>query len=83
MWDVKKGKKHAEMGWDPSGGGKKGGGLKYAFKRIRFAKVEGDPKKYKVFTIVNPVGASKPPSYLQRWNAKSWTVEQQVMTGTF
>ena len=82
MWDVKKGKKHAEMGWDPSGGGKKGGGLKYAFKRIRFAKVEGDPKKYKVFTIVNPVGASKPPSYLQRWNAKSWTVEQQVMKGT-
>ena len=79
VWDVKKGKKHAEMGWDPSGGGKKGG-LKYAFKRIRFAKVEGDPKKYKVFTIVNPVGASKPPSYLQRWNAKSWTVEQQVKT---
>jgi len=76
VWDVKKGKKHAEMGWDPSGGKK--GGLKYAFKRIRFAKVEGDPKKYKVFTIVNPVGASKPPSYLQRWNAKSWTVEQQV-----
>jgi len=77
VWDVKKGKKHAEMGWDPSGSSGKTS-LKYAFKRIRFAKIEGDPKKYKVVTIVNPVGASKPPSYLQRWNAKSWTVEQQV-----
>jgi len=78
VWDVKKGKKHAEMGWDPSSSASGGKTLKYAFKRIRFAKVEGDPKKYKVMTIVNPVGASKPPSYLQRWNAKSWTVEQQV-----
>jgi len=72
IWDVKKGKKHAEMGWDPPNK------IKYAFKRLRFAKVEGDPKKYKVFTISNPVGASKPPSYLQRWSSKAYTVEGQV-----
>jgi len=72
VWDVKKGKKHAEMGWDPPNK------VKYAFKRLRFAKVEGDPKKYKVFTIVNPVGASKPPSYLQRWSTKAFTIEAQV-----
>ena len=35
-------------------------------------------RKYKVFTIVNPVGASKPPSYLHRWNSKSYTIEQGV-----
>ncbi len=29
VWDVKKGKKHAELGWDPPKG------LKYCFKRIR------------------------------------------------
>lgn len=72
VWDVKKGKKHAEMGWDPP---KK---IKYLYKRIRFGRVEGDSRKYKVFTIVNPVGASKPPSYLHRWNSKSYTIEQGV-----
>ena len=29
VWDVKKGKKHAEMGWDPPKG------VKYLFKRAR------------------------------------------------
>ena len=41
IWDVKKGKKHAELGWDPPGG------IKYLFKRVKFACVEGDHKKYK------------------------------------
>ena len=72
VWDIKRGKKHAEMGWDPPNK------IKYLYKRVRFGRVEGDSKKYKVFTIVNPVGASKPPSYLQRWNPKSFTVEQGV-----
>ena len=30
IWDVKKGKKHAEMGWDPPKG------IKYLFKRVRY-----------------------------------------------
>jgi hypothetical protein len=30
VWDVKKGKKHAEMGWDAPNG------IVYAYKRIRF-----------------------------------------------
>jgi len=84
VWDVKKGKKHAEMGWEPSGPYPKGQRVKYCFKRVRFAKVEGDPKKYRVFTIANPVGGGSrpPPSFLQRWNAKSWTVEHQVSSGS-
>lgn len=44
--------------------------------RNRFAKVEGDNKRLKVFSICNPVGASKPPSYLQRWDGKTFTLEQ-------
>ncbi len=72
VWDVKKGKKHAEMGWDPPKG------VKYLFKRVRFARVEGDAKKYKCFTISNPVGASKPPSYLQRWDGKTFLIEKAV-----
>jgi len=72
VWDVAKGRKHAEMGWDAPKG------IKYLFKRIRFAKVEGDPKRQKVFTISNPIGASKPPSFLQRWNTKTFTLEQAI-----
>ena len=72
VWDVAKGRKHTEMGWDTPKG------VKYLFKRIRFAKVEGDPKRQKVFTISNPIGASKPPSFLQRWNTKTFTLEQAI-----
>lgn len=76
VWDVKKGKKHAGLGWDPPS--HNGNKVKYLFKRIRCARVEGDARKYKVFTIVNPVAASKPPSYLQRWDPKTFAVQQMV-----
>lgn len=72
VWDVKKGKKHAELGWEGPAG------VKYMFKRVKFACVEGDSKKYKVFTISNPVGSSKVPAMLHRWNTQSYTVEGQV-----
>ena len=42
VWDVKKGKKHAELGWDPKNK------VKYMFKRVRFGRVEGSYKNYKV-----------------------------------
>lgn len=29
-----------------------------------------------MFSISNPVGASKPPSYLQRWDGKTFQLEQ-------
>ncbi len=38
--------------------------------------MEGDPKRQTVFSISNPVGASKPPSYLQRWDGKTFVLEQ-------
>ena len=72
IWDVKKGKKHAEMGWDPARG------QKYLFKRVRFGRVEGDAKRFKVFSISNPVGASKPASFLQRFGGKTFALEQAV-----
>ena len=72
VWDVNKGKKHAEMGWDPPNK------TKYLYKRIKFGRVEGESKRFKVFTIVNPVGTSKAPSYLQRWDPKSYTIEQAL-----
>ena len=71
VWDVKKGKKHAELGWESPAG------VKYCFKvkksfeliwksplthfaqRVKFGCVEGDQRKYKVYTISNPVGSSK------------------------
>ena len=36
------------MGWDPPNK------TKYLYKRLRFGRIEGDAKKFKVFTIVNP-----------------------------
>jgi len=75
IWDVKKGKKHAELGWDPPGG------IKYLFKRVKFACVEGDHKKYKVFTITNPMGSTKAHPLLQRWGTQSYTVEGSISSG--
>ena len=74
VWDVKKGKKHAELGWDSPNN------VKYLYKRVKFGCVEGDLKKYKVYTISNPIGSSKAPSFLHRWNTQSYTVEQAVST---
>ena len=74
VWDVKKGKKHAELGWDCPNN------VKYLYKRVKFGCVEGDIKKYKVYTISNPIGSSKAPSFLHRWNTQSYTVEQAVST---
>ena len=77
VWDVKKGKKHAELGWECPNN------LKYLYKRVKFGCVEGDNKKYKVYTISNPIGSSKAPSFLHRWNTQSYTVEQATScTGT-
>jgi len=72
VWDVKKGKKHAELGWESPAG------VKYIFKRVKFGCVEGDQRKYKVYTISNPVGSSKVPAMLHRWNTQSYTVEGEV-----
>jgi len=72
VWDLKKGKKHAELGWEPPAG------LKYCFKRIKFGCVEGDLKKYKVYTISNPYGSSKASAFLHKWNTQSYTVERHV-----
>jgi len=72
VWDVKKGKKHAELGWECPAG------VKYMFKRVKFGCVEGDARKYKVYTISNPVGSSKMPAMLHRWNTQSYTVEDKV-----
>eukprot|EP00095_Tigriopus_kingsejongensis_P010901 maker-scaffold348_size200312-snap-gene-0.31 protein:Tk10901 transcript:maker-scaffold348_size200312-snap-gene-0.31-mRNA-1 annotation:"GA21593" len=72
VWDARKGKKHAELGWEPPRG------IKYMFKRAKFGRVEGSSKNYKIFTISNPMGASKPPSFLQRWDGKNCLLEQAV-----
>jgi len=45
---------------------------------VKFGCVEGDQRKYKVYTISNPVGSSKVPAMLHRWNTQSYTVEGEV-----
>jgi len=72
VWDVRKGKKHAELCWDSPVN------TKYMYKRCKFGCVEGDLKKFKVFTISNPIGNSKAPAFLHRWNTQTFTVEGSV-----
>jgi hypothetical protein len=58
VWDVKKGRKHAELGWEtPSG-------IKYMFKRVKFACVEGDMKRYKGNVIILSSNSIKENVYL-------------------
>ena len=70
VWDVAKGRRHAEMGWDSPGK------LKFMYKRVRYGRIEGDDRKYKAYTISNPIGSRNPTAYLIRWNPKSYTLEQ-------
>ncbi len=49
----------------------------------RFGQVENDPRHFKVFSICNPVGDSKPPSYLQRFDGKTFTLEQAKFVHIF
>merc|ERR1712110_438993 len=51
---------------------------KYADKRVTCGKIDNDPKKYKIYTIVNPVSSNKLPAYVQKWDPKYFTMEKSV-----
>jgi len=72
VWDAKRLKKYAEMTWTPPLN------QKYAYKRVKCGKIDNDPKKYKIYTIVNPVSSNKSPAYVQKWDPKYFTMEQSV-----
>lgn len=60
------GKEVMKLQWTPPEG------VKYLFKRCRYATIEGAKDKYRLFTISNPLGkTSKAKGFLQQWNVET------------
>lgn len=66
VWAVNTGKEVMQLQWTPPEG------VKYLFKRCRFATIEGKTDKYRLFTLSNPFGkAGKQKGFLQQWNVNT------------
>uniref|UniRef100_A0A8D8T1Q8 Prolactin regulatory element-binding protein n=1 Tax=Cacopsylla melanoneura TaxID=428564 RepID=A0A8D8T1Q8_9HEMI len=63
VWNCKNGTLCKELTWTTPGN------LKYLFKRCRYGLVEDNPKKNRLFTLVNPlIQSRKGVSFLQQWD---------------
>ncbi|CRK97785.1 CLUMA_CG011164, isoform A [Clunio marinus] len=66
IWSVLKGKELMKLQWTPPEG------VKYLFKRCRYATIEGNTDNYRLFTLSNPFGKSgKQKGFLQQWNIET------------
>jgi prolactin regulatory element-binding protein len=66
MWTINTGKELVKLTWTPPEG------VRYLFKRCRFAVIEGNPTKYRLFTLSNPLGKTgKQKGFLQQWNTST------------
>lgn len=63
IWNLQNGQEANKLTWTPPAG------IKYLFKRCRFATIEGRKDKFRLFTLSNPLGKSgKQTGFLQQWN---------------
>ena len=66
VWAVNTGKEMMQLQWTPPEG------IKYMFKRCRYATIEGKADAYRLFTLSNPFGkAGKQKGFLQQWNIQT------------
>lgn len=66
VWAVNTGKELMKLQWTPPEG------VKYMFKRCRYATIEGKSDRYRLFTLSNPYGkAGKQKGFLQQWNVET------------
>lgn len=66
VWSTKNGKEVMKLQWTPPEN------VKYLYKRCRYATVEGNTDKYRLFTISNPLQkAGKQRGFLQQWNIET------------
>lgn len=79
VWDVETGKKTHDLCYELPNNNEK-----YLFRGSRFGIVEGKTNDLRLFTILNPLVRKKHsgPSYLLKWNTKTYNVEKIVKTGT-
>lgn len=66
VWAANTGKEIMKLQWTPPEG------VKYLFKRCRYATIEGNASRYRLFTLSNPFGKSgKQKGFLQQWNTET------------
>lgn len=66
VWAASTGKEVMKLQWTPPEG------VKYLFKRCRYATIEGASDRYRLFTLSNPFGkAGKQKGFLQQWNVET------------
>lgn len=66
VWATSTGKEVMKLQWTPPEG------VKYLFKRCRYATIEGNSDRYRLFTLSNPYGkAGKQKGFLQQWNIET------------
>lgn len=66
VWSVNNGKEAMKLQWTPPEN------VKYLYKRCRYATIEGNSEKYRLFTISNPLQkAGKQRGFLQQWNTET------------
>lgn len=66
VWSVNNGKEVMKLQWTPPEN------VKYLYKRCRYATIEGDNNKFRLFTISNPLQkAGKQRGFLQHWNIET------------
>ncbi|XP_070492157.1 guanine nucleotide-exchange factor SEC12 [Chironomus tepperi] len=66
VWSVSNGREVMKLQWTPPEN------VKYLYKRCRYATIEGNPDKYRLFTISNPLQkAGKQRGFLQQWNIET------------
>lgn len=66
VWSATTGKEVTKLQWTPPEG------VKYMFKRCRYAMIEDNSSRYRLFTISNPFGkAGKQKGFLQQWNTET------------
>jgi prolactin regulatory element-binding protein len=66
VWATSTGKEVMKLQWTPPEG------VKYLFKRCRYATIEGNASRCRLFTLSNPFGKSgKQKGFLQQWNTET------------
>lgn len=66
VWSVSSGKELMKLQWTPPEG------VKYMFKRCRYATIEGKSDRCRLFTLSNPFGkGGKQKGFLQQWNVET------------
>lgn len=66
VWSVSTGKEAMKLKWTPPEN------VKYLYKRCRYATIEGNAEKYRLFTISNPLQkAGKQRGFLQQWDTET------------